>query len=88
MIKLESDDKSEQSAVYPVTIFNLIRPKVIPQVLNPKVHISELHHFYNIPLHLATLKWYSNLTFKQHGFLRWGSSHNHFQLVVHNFLQI
>ena len=27
---------------------------------NFKVHISELHHFYIVPLHLAALTWYSN----------------------------
>ena len=46
--------------------------------LNSKVHISELHHFYIVPLHLAPLKWYFNLTFTQNGSLRWGSNHAHF----------
>ena len=33
------------------------------------MHISQLHHFYNVPPHLAPLKWYSNLNFTQRGSL-------------------
>lgn len=86
MTKLKLDDKIEQSSVnFLSKFFDFIKPYVKPQILNAKVHTSDLHHFYMVLLHLAPLKWYSKLTFTQHGCLRWGSNHANFTQAVQSY---